>query len=79
MNKKGLGAPAIVAGIISGVVAVLISAYLLAPIATATGEANTSLAGYSSAQALVNNLPLFAVLGVIVTAIVLMVLGAFKA
>jgi len=68
----------IVGGIIGGVVAVLIGAYLLSPIATATTEANTSLTGYASAQSLVVNLPLFAVLGIIVTAIVLMVMNAFK-
>ena len=72
-----MGAKA-VAGIIGGTVAVLVGAYLLSPIATATTDANTSLAGYTSAQALVQNLPLFAVLGIIVTAIVLMVLAAFK-
>jgi hypothetical protein len=68
----------VIGAIIGGVVAVLVGAYLLAPIADATTTANTSLAGYPSAQSLVANLPLFAVLGIIVTAVVLMVLGAFK-
>jgi hypothetical protein len=67
-----------VAGIIGGVVAVLIGTYLMSPLATATTSANTSLAGYASAQGLVVNIPLFAVLGLIVTCVVLMVLNAFK-
>lgn len=76
-NKKGSSMTAVV-GIIGGTVAVLIGAYLLSPLATATTAANTSLANYASAQALVVNIPLFAVLGIIVTAISLMVLSALK-
>jgi hypothetical protein len=64
--------------IVGGAVVVLIGTYLIAPVATATTAGNTSLAAYSAAQSLENNIPLFFVLGIVIAAISLMVVAVLK-
>lgn len=65
-----------IAGVIAGFIVVLVGMYLASPLATATGTANTSMASYSSAQGVINTVPTIFAIGLLISGIVFMVLGA---
>ena len=65
-----------IAGVIAGFVTILVGMYLASPFASATKSANTSLVGYSDAQTVVNTIPTIFAVGLLISGVVFMILGA---
>ena len=76
MEGKKMSAQKGVSGVIAGFVTVLVGMYLASPLATATTSANTSLASYTGAQAVINIIPTIFAIGLMIAGVVLMILGA---